>query len=139
MIAVIFEVWVDPERLFLRFVSLSSSFPLQVNDELKLALRQSDYSVQLGLTGYRSPSRRFSAPYSLSHLATKDLALVLGWYPHDRRTDTRGLGLEVAAQRAVVAIAGMLLEVKTVQAYRPRIGQKLVGHVVDVELVPSLL
>ena len=33
---------------------MSSSFPLQVNDELKLSLRQSSYSVQLGLTGYIS-------------------------------------------------------------------------------------
>jgi hypothetical protein len=31
---------------------LSSSFPLKVNDELKLSLRQSDYLVQLMLTGY---------------------------------------------------------------------------------------
>ncbi len=47
--------WLDGylERFFPRFVSLSSSFPLQVNDELKLSLRQSDYSVQLGLTGYK--------------------------------------------------------------------------------------
>ena len=41
-----------PERSFQRFVSLSSLFPLQVNVELKLSLRQSGYSVQLGLTGY---------------------------------------------------------------------------------------
>ena len=40
------------EQSFLRVVCLSSSFPLQVNDELKLSLRQSDYPVQLGLTGY---------------------------------------------------------------------------------------
>jgi len=36
----------------LRFFCLSSSSPLWVNDELKPPLRQSDYSVQLPLTGY---------------------------------------------------------------------------------------
>ncbi len=35
------------------FGAATSSFPLQVNDELKLSLRQSSYSVQLGLTGYK--------------------------------------------------------------------------------------
>ena len=32
----------------------SSSFPLRVNDELKLPLIQSDYLVQLSLTGHKS-------------------------------------------------------------------------------------
>ena len=34
---------------------LSSSFPLWVNDELKLSLRQSGYLVQLGLKVHKSP------------------------------------------------------------------------------------
>ena len=40
------------EWSFLRFVCLSSSFPLQVNDELKPSLRQSDFLVHMVLTGY---------------------------------------------------------------------------------------
>jgi hypothetical protein len=35
---------------------LGSSFPPGVNDELKLSLRQSAYTVQLGLTGYNESS-----------------------------------------------------------------------------------
>ena len=38
---------------------MASSFPLGVNDELKLSLRQSAYSVQLELTGYNTVCDQF--------------------------------------------------------------------------------
>ena len=40
------------EPFFLRFFCLSSSFPLQVNNELILSLRQSGGLAHMGLTGY---------------------------------------------------------------------------------------
>jgi len=44
-----------PSRHWVYWVFLASSLPLWVNDELKPSLKQSGYSVQLGLTGYTHP------------------------------------------------------------------------------------
>jgi CHAD domain-containing protein len=59
-----------------RFVCLSSSFPLQVNDELKLSLRQSGYSAQLGLTGYTKLTLLdITLMERLRHLDTRSILL----------------------------------------------------------------